>query len=44
MSEENIELVRSMYRHGDPSQFFDLIDEEAMVDVSATAPVLQPGL
>ena len=35
MSEENVELVRSVYRQGDPSRFFDLLDEEIEVDASA---------
>jgi ketosteroid isomerase-like protein len=36
MSEENVELVRSMYRQqGDPSRFLDLLDEEVVVDGSA---------
>jgi ketosteroid isomerase-like protein len=28
-------LVRSMYRAGDPSRFFDLLDEEVELDFSA---------
>jgi ketosteroid isomerase-like protein len=35
MSEENVEIVQSMYRRGDPSRFFDLLDEEVEVDASA---------
>jgi ketosteroid isomerase-like protein len=35
MSQENVELVRSMYRRGDPSRFFDLLDDEVEVDTSA---------
>lgn len=35
MSDENVELVRGMYRQGDPSRFFDLLDEEVVVDTSA---------
>ena len=35
MSQENVELVRSMYRQGDPSRFLDLLDEEVVVDGSA---------
>jgi ketosteroid isomerase-like protein len=35
MSEENVALVRSMYRRGDPSRFFDLLDDEVEVDTSA---------
>ena len=35
MSEENVEIVRSMYRRGDPSRFFDLLDDEVEVDTSA---------
>jgi hypothetical protein len=34
MSEENVEIVRSVYRRGDPSRFFDLLDEEIEVDAS----------
>jgi ketosteroid isomerase-like protein len=35
MSKENVELVRRMYRPGDPSRFFDLLDEEVEVDTSS---------
>jgi hypothetical protein len=35
MSQENIEVVRSMYRAGDPSRFFDLLDEDVELDFSA---------
>jgi hypothetical protein len=35
MAQENIEVVRSMYRSGDPSRFFDLLDEEVELDFSA---------
>jgi ketosteroid isomerase-like protein len=34
MSQENVESLRSMYRPGDPSRFFDLLDEEVEVDAS----------
>src|SRR5262245_38256785 len=34
MSEENVELIGSMYREGDPSRFFDLLDEEVEMDTS----------
>jgi ketosteroid isomerase-like protein len=34
MSRENVEIVRSMYRPGDPSRFFDLLDQEVEVDAS----------
>jgi ketosteroid isomerase-like protein len=34
MSQENVEIVRSMYRPGDPSQFFELLHEGVQVDVS----------
>ena len=37
MSQENVELIRSMYRPGDPSRFFDLLDDDAEVDTSALA-------
>jgi hypothetical protein len=40
MSEENVEVVRSTYRQGDPSRFFDLLDEQ--VEVDATAVGLLP--
>jgi ketosteroid isomerase-like protein len=39
MSEENVEIVRSMYRPGDPSRFFELLHEGVQVDVSK-APLL----
>ena len=35
MSEENVELVRSMYRPGDPSAFFELLHEGVQVDMSS---------
>jgi hypothetical protein len=35
MSQENVELVRGMYRPGDPSRFFDLLDDEVEIDTSA---------
>ena len=35
MSRENVEIVRSMYRRGDPSRFFDLLDDEVEIDTSA---------
>jgi ketosteroid isomerase-like protein len=45
MSEENVELMRSMYRRGDPSRFFDLLDEEIEVDASAVGLLPDhPGL
>jgi hypothetical protein len=34
MSEENVEIVRGMYRPGDPTGFFGLLDEDVEVDVS----------
>jgi ketosteroid isomerase-like protein len=34
MSQENVEVVRSVYRRGDPSRFFDVLDEEIEVDAS----------
>jgi hypothetical protein len=40
MSQENVELVRSLYRAGEPSRFFDVIDEEVELDFSAY-PVTQ---
>jgi ketosteroid isomerase-like protein len=39
MSQENVEVVRSMYRPGDPGRFFDLLDKEVEVDVSAFAGI-----
>jgi ketosteroid isomerase-like protein len=39
MSQENVEVVRSMYRPGDPSRFFELLHEAVQVDVSK-APLL----
>jgi ketosteroid isomerase-like protein len=39
MSEENVEIVRSMYRPGDPSRFFELLHEGVQIDVSK-APLL----
>ena len=39
MSQENVELVRSMYRPGDPSRFFELLHEGVQVDISK-APLL----
>jgi ketosteroid isomerase-like protein len=35
MSQENVEIVRSLYRAADPSRFFDLLDEEVELDFSA---------
>jgi ketosteroid isomerase-like protein len=35
MSQENVELVRSLYRAGEPSRFFDLLDEQVELDFSA---------
>jgi ketosteroid isomerase-like protein len=35
MSRENVELVRSLYRAGDPSRFFDLLSEDVELDFSA---------
>ena len=45
MSQENVEIVRSMYRPGDPSRFFELLHEGVQVDISK-APLLpdQPEL
>ena len=28
MSQENVEILRSLYRATDPNRFFDLLDEE----------------
>ena len=39
MSEENVELVRSLYRAPDPRRFFALLDEEIEFDFS-THPLL----
>jgi ketosteroid isomerase-like protein len=35
MSQENVELVRSLYREGDPSRFFDLLSEDVELDFTA---------
>ena len=35
MSQENVEVVRGLYRLGDPSRFFDRFDEEIELDFSA---------
>jgi hypothetical protein len=35
MSQENVELVRSLYQAGDPSRFFDLLSEDVELDFSA---------
>ena len=34
MSRENLEIVRNMYRPGDPTRFFELLDEGVQVDAS----------
>jgi ketosteroid isomerase-like protein len=34
MSKQNVEVVRSLYRAGDPSRFFDRLHEEVHVDAS----------
>ena len=34
MSEENVEIIRGMYRPGDPTAFFELLHEDVEVDVS----------
>ena len=39
MSQENVEIVRSMYRPGDPSRFFEVLHEGVQVDISK-APLL----
>jgi ketosteroid isomerase-like protein len=39
MSQENVEIVRGMYRPGDPSRFFALLHEGVQVDLSK-APLL----
>jgi ketosteroid isomerase-like protein len=40
-----VELVRSIYRRGDPSRFFDVLDEEVELDFSSYpvpgAPILR---
>ncbi len=45
MSQENVEIIRGMYRLGDPTGFFDLLDEDVEVDVSRR-PLIpdRPGL
>jgi ketosteroid isomerase-like protein len=37
MSQENVEIVRSMYRPGDPSRFFELLDDEVELDASLSS-------
>jgi ketosteroid isomerase-like protein len=37
MSQENVEIVRSIYRSGDPDGFFDLLDEEVELDASLSS-------
>ena len=39
MSQENVEIVRRMYRPGDPSKFFELLHGGVQLDVSK-APLL----
>jgi ketosteroid isomerase-like protein len=34
MSQENVEMVRGMYRQDDPSRFFELLHDGVQVDVS----------
>ena len=45
MSQENVEIIRGLYRPGDPTGFFDLLDEDVEVDVSRR-PLIpdHPGL
>ena len=35
MSQESVEIVRSVFRPGEPNRFFDLLDEEVEHDASA---------
>jgi len=35
MSQENVELVRTVYRAGDPSRWFDLLDAKVELDFTA---------
>ena len=42
MSQENVELVQSMYRPGDPSRFFNLLSEEVEAEFDASAAPLLP--
>jgi ketosteroid isomerase-like protein len=35
MSQEDVELIRSLYRARDPSRWFDLLDEEVELDFTA---------
>src|SRR5947208_1755155 len=45
MSQENVEIVRGMYRPGDPTGFFQLLDEDVELDVSRRPLVPDhPGL
>jgi ketosteroid isomerase-like protein len=34
VSQENFEIVRSFYRPGDPSRFFDLLHDQVQIDAS----------
>ena len=34
MSQENVEIVQSLYRPADPSRFFDLLDDRVQLDAS----------
>jgi hypothetical protein len=42
MSEKNVELVRSVYRPGEPSRFFDLLYDEVEAEFDASAAPLLP--
>ncbi|HEX2358590.1 MAG TPA: hypothetical protein VHH72_02105 [Solirubrobacterales bacterium] len=42
MSQENVELVQSMYLPGDPSRFFNLLYEEVEAEFDASAAPLLP--
>jgi hypothetical protein len=42
MSQENVELVRSLYRPGDPSRFFDLLYDEVEAEFDTSAAPLLP--
>lgn len=45
MSQENVEIIRGLYRPGDPSGFFALLAEDVEVDVSRRPLVPdRPGL
>jgi hypothetical protein len=44
MSQENVEIVRKLYRAGDPSRFFELLDDDVEFDFSAYPVPSSPEL